>query len=79
MKNFNTEKNYMHGNQYFRLLRHEVESFVKEKYGKNYLKKEKTKNELSQVNKEIRILKRQLKSLEEKKLDLLVKIDRQKL
>jgi flagellar capping protein FliD len=65
------KQNYMHGNPYFRLLRSEVESLVNEKYGEDYLKTKKLKNELSQVNKEIRRLKKQLKSLEEKKLELL--------
>ena len=65
------KQNYMHGNPYFMLLRSEVESLVNEKYGEDYLKTKKQKNELSQVNKEIRRLKKQLKSLEEKKLELL--------
>ena len=47
---------------------------LKEKYGKDYFKKKKLKNELSQVNNEMRRLKKQLKSLEEKKVDLLESI-----
>ncbi len=68
------KQNYMHGNPYFRLLRSEVESLVIEKYGKDYLKKKKLKNELSQVTKEIRRLKKKLKSLEGKKVELLENI-----
>ena len=63
--------NYIHGNPYFRLIRNEVESLVKKKYGKDYFKKKKLKNELSQVNKDMRRLKKQLKSLEDKKVELL--------
>jgi hypothetical protein len=66
--------NYMHGNPYFRLLRSEVEDFVNKKYGKNYLKKKKLKNELMQTNKEIKRLKTQLTSLEKIKVELLKKI-----
>ena len=65
------KQNYMHGNPYFRLLRNEVESLVNEKYGTNYLKNEKLKNELSQVTKEIKKLKKQLVTLERKKAELL--------
>ena len=65
--------NSMHGNPYFRLLRDEVESLVHEKFGEDYLKSKKLKNELSRLNQEIRKLKKQLKSLEEKKCQLLEK------
>ena len=51
-------QNYMHGNPYFRLLRSEVESFVNEKYGKDYLNEKNLKNELSQITKEIKRLKK---------------------
>ena len=69
------KQNYMHGNPYFRLLRNEVESLVNEKYGNNYLKNKKLKNELAQVTKEINRLKKQLASLERKKAELLENID----
>ncbi len=69
------KQNYSHGNPYLRLLRSEVESMVNEKYGKDGLKKKKLKNELTQVTKEIRKLKRQLKSLEKKKVVLIEKLD----
>jgi len=60
---------------YVRLLRNEVESLVNEKYGNNYLKNKKLKNELAQVTKEINRLKKQLASLERKKAELLENID----
>ena len=64
-------QNHIHGNPYFRLLRIEVESLAKELFGEDHLKNKKLQNELSQVNREIRKLKKQLKTLEERKTDLL--------
>lgn len=64
-------QNHIHGNPYFRLLRTEVESLAKELFGDDHLKNRKLQNELSQVNKEIRKLKKQMKTLEERKAHLL--------
>jgi len=68
------KQNYMHGNPYLRLLRNEIEALVNEKYGNNYLKNKKLKNELSQVTKEINRLKKHLASFERKKAELLKNI-----
>jgi hypothetical protein len=68
-------QNHIHGNPYFRLLRTEVESLSKELFGEDYLIKKKLQNELSQVNNEIRKLKRQIKILEERKTGLLKSIE----
>ena len=68
------KQNYMHGNPYLRLLRNEVESLVNEKYGNNYLKNKKLKNELLQVTKEINRVKKQLAFLERNKVELLENI-----
>ena len=67
--------NYMHGNPYYKLIRSEVETLVNEKYGSDYLKKKKIKNELAQVNKEMRVLKSQLVSLDRRKTELLESLD----
>jgi len=67
-------QNHIHGNPYLRLLRTEVESIAKELFGEDNLKNRKLKNELIQVNKEIRKLKMQIKTLEERKADLLESI-----
>ncbi len=67
-------QNHIHGNPYFRLLRAEVESVAKELFGEDHLKDKKLQNELSQTNKEIRKLKKQLKIQEKKKSDLLKSI-----
>ncbi len=67
--------NVIFGNPYFKLVRSEVEAFVDEKYGCNYLKKKKIKNELAQVNKELKRLKAQVVSIEQRKVELLASLD----
>ncbi|MCP4403721.1 MAG: hypothetical protein GY801_41245 [bacterium] len=68
-------QNAMHGNPYFRLLRDEVEALVKEKFGQDYLQKKQLKNELSQINRDLRKLKKQITSLEKRKKVLLTELD----
>ncbi len=63
-------ENHIHGNPYFRLLRHEVEALVEKKYGDDHLKKKKLSYELTQVNSELRKLKTEMKSLEKRKSEL---------
>ena len=72
---FQYRQNYMHGNPYFRLIRSEVEALVNAKYGNNYLKNKKLKNELTQVNKELKRLKAEFAYLEQRKVELLKDID----
>ena len=67
--------NSIFGNPFLRLIRSEVEALVDEKYGSNYLKKKKFKKELAQVNRELRILKPQVASLEQRKAELLAGLD----
>jgi len=67
--------NHIHGNPYLRLLRKEVESFAEQKYGRNHLNLKKNKNELSQINSELRKLKNQMASLEKRKAELLAILD----
>lgn len=67
--------NNVFGNPYLKLIRSEVEALVDEKYGNNYLKKKKIKKELAQVTKELKRLKAQAVSLEQKKAELLVSLD----
>ena len=68
--------NVVFGNPYFKLVRSEVEAFVDEKYGSNYLNNKKNKKELAQVNKELKRLKAQVVSLEQRKAELLASLDR---
>jgi len=63
--------NYMHGNPWFRLLRHEVEALVKGKSGPDHLHKKKLEKELADINKETRKLKTRLKALERRRTELM--------
>ena len=67
-------ENCVFGNPYFKLVRSEVETLVDEKHGSNYLKKRKIKNELAQVNKELKMLKAQVVSLEDRRVELLASL-----
>ncbi len=67
--------NNMFGNQYLKLVRSEVEELVDEKYGSDYLEKKKIKKELAQTNKELKRLKSQVASLEQRKAELLSVLD----
>lgn len=63
-------ENNLYGNPYFRLLRHEVEALVAEKYGSKQLTRKKLKNELAQVNRELRKLKAQAGVLDKRRAEL---------
>ncbi len=65
------QNNHIHGNPYFRLFRKEIEALVIEKYGEDYLKKKELKNELVQVSRDLRKLKKKISSLEKRKIELL--------
>jgi len=54
----------MHGNPWFRLLRHEIEALVSEKSGQDHLHEKKLRRELADINKETRKLKARLTALE---------------
>lgn len=60
----------MHGNPWFRLLRHEVESLVREMSGQDHLHKQKLQKELSDLNKETRKLTTRLKAIERRRAEL---------
>lgn len=66
----------MHGNPWFRLLRHEVEALVKKKGGPGYLHKKKLQKELADINKETRKLKARLKVLDERRVELTKELSR---
>jgi len=67
--------NNVFGNPYLKLVRSEVEALVDEKYGDNYLKKKKIKKELAQVTKELKRLKAQVVSLEQRKSELIASLE----
>src|SRR5208282_2763443 len=61
----------MHGNPWFRLLRHEVEALVKEKSGQGGLRRKKLEKELADLNKEARKLKTRLAAVERRRAELM--------
>jgi hypothetical protein len=61
----------MHGNPFLRLLRREVEALVERKHGNDYLKDLQTKNELTRIDCELKLLKTQIADLEERRACLL--------
>ena len=65
----------MHGNPWFRLLRHEVEALVTEKGGQDHLHKKKLQKELADLNKEARKLKTRLKVIERRRAQLTNELD----
>ena len=56
---------------WLRLLRREVEAFVKERHGANYLRDRQDRTELARINRELKRLKAQIAVLEERKLKLI--------
>jgi hypothetical protein len=61
----------MHGNPWFRLLRHEVEALVRKKGGPGYLHNKKLQKEFADINKENRKLKARLAALERRRAELM--------
>ena len=67
---FQFRESSMHGNPWFRLLRHEVEALVKKKSGPAHLHKKKLEKELADINKETRKLKTRLAALDRRRAEL---------
>ncbi len=65
----------MHGNPWFRLLRHEVEALVKERSGQDHLQRKKFEKELADISKETRKLKARLVALERRRAELVKELD----
>jgi hypothetical protein len=65
----------MHGNPWFRLLRHEVEALVREKSGQDHLQKKRLEKELADIGKETRKLKTRLAALERRQAELVKELD----
>ncbi len=65
------QQNSMHGNPWFRLLRHELEALVTEKVGQDYLQRKKLEKELADLNKEARKIKSRLKIVERRRAELM--------
>lgn len=58
------------GNPYLRVLRRQLESYITEEIGSDYLSKVKAEFELKSINKEIKEIKSKLVLLEERKASL---------
>ena len=65
----------MHGNPWFRLLRHEVEALVRDKSGPDSLHKKKLQKELADLAKEARKLTTRLKAIERRRAELMKELD----
>lgn len=65
----------MHGNPWFRLLRHEVESLVRDKSGREHLHKKKLQKELADLSKEARKLRTRLKAIERRQTQLMKELE----
>ena len=65
------QQNSMHGNPWFRLLRHEVEALVTKKGGQDQLQRKKLEKALADLNKEARKIKSRLKILERRRTELM--------
>src|SRR3954453_22196239 len=65
----------MHGNPWFRLLRHEVESLVRDKSGSDSLHKKKLQKELADLNKESRKPTTRLKAIERRRAELMKELE----
>ena len=61
----------MHGNPWLRLLRREGEDLVRTRHGDRYLRERQARTELAQVNRELKQLRAQLATLEERRAALL--------
>ena len=58
------------GNPYLRVLRRQLEQYIAEELGENYLRRVKHQTELRRVNKEISNLKKKLAGLQERQKEL---------
>jgi septal ring factor EnvC (AmiA/AmiB activator) len=65
----------MHGNPWFRLLRHEVEALVRERGGQDHLNTKKLQKELADLDKEARKIKTRLKAIEKRRAVLEKELD----
>ena len=65
----------MHGNPWYRLLRHEVEALVGDKGGLDNLHKKKLQKEVADLKKEARKLTTRLKAIERRRTELVKELE----
>src|SRR6516225_8129788 len=56
----------MHGNPWLRLLRREVENLARTLHGEGYLREQQARTELARINRELKQLRAQLITLEDR-------------
>ena len=69
-------RTWIYGNPCVRLLRREVEALVKSKRGADYLNDQKTRNELAQVNRDLKQLEKQVANLEKRRSQLMAQLEK---
>ena len=67
----------MHGNPWLRLLRREVEDLVRTRHGDRSLRDRQARTELAQINRQLKQLRAQLATLEERRAALLAELAEQ--
>ena len=65
----------MHGNPWYRLLRHEVESLVRGESGPDHLHEKKLQKELADLDKEARKMTTRLKAIERRRAELMKELN----
>ncbi len=65
----------MHGNPWYRLLRHEVEALVQSRSGKDQLLKKKLEKEFADLNSEARKITTRLKAIDRRRAELKKELD----
>ncbi len=58
------------GNPYLRILRRQLEEYIADELGTEYLQQKKNESELRKIKKEISVLKKKLKVLQMRKMEL---------
>ena len=65
----------MHGNPWYRLLRYEVESLLRDKSGQDHLNKKKLQKELADLKTEARKITTRMKAIERRRAELMKELD----
>lgn len=69
-------ENSIHGNPFLRLLRHEVESLVERQHGGDYLRGQRARAELAEINSKLKKLKRRITALEARKSTIVAELEK---
>ena len=67
--------NYVHGNPYYKLIRNEIELYIKEKNGGNHLLQTKLKFKFDEIGRAIKKHKREIKKLEKEQKEIHLKLE----